>query len=385
MKIVHVVEPLAGGMVTFIKTLVDNLAEDFHIIIHGERENVTPFVTVRKQFSQQNVKFVRWYSAQRKLSPQKDINAFLELYSIIKRLKNNNSVDIVHLHCSKGGFIGRVVCRLLGLQNAVIYTPNGAPFMVGSNCVSNFIYKQLERVGASFGGQVVCCSPSEKESYQLAGIKAITINNGIEYDKIVRSQNLRKKSKVFRIITSGRIVDQKNPILFNNIALYFEEFKQFEFIWIGDGTNRDLLTAKNIKITGWLPKDKVNEKIIRADIYLSTANFEGLPFAVLEALALKKPVLLTDCIGNKDLVIKGLNGDVFTNESEAINKILQFYNNRSMLGIMGEHSGLHCKNLFNSKDTYQNYKRLYQKLAFKGSELNMGINEIAWNKMKVVH
>ena len=368
MKIVHVVEPFVGGIVTFINSLVKNLDDDSHIIIHGEREELIPLAVVKKQFSSPNVKFLRWKSAQRSLNPQKDIIAFLELYTILKRLKDSNSIDVVHLHSSKGGFLGRLVCRLLGIQDVVFYTPNGAPFLANESITTNFIYKKLEKLASSFGGQVVSCSPSEQKAYKLAGIESVTINNGIQPKKTTPSKR-RTKDKIFRIVTSGRIADQKNPVLFNKIATYFEEFKQFKFLWIGEGDQRNLLTAKNIQVTGWLAKEELDMVVNDADVYLSTANFEGLPFAVLEALALKKPVLLTDCVGNKDLVMNGLNGDVFKNEDQAINKILHFYNNSSMLNIMGEHSIAHCKTSFDLSDTYKSYRNLYEKasLIHKGS------------------
>jgi len=364
MKIVHVVEPLAGGIVTFIKSLVQNLPYDQHLIVHGEREQVISFADVKKQFVSTNVKFLRWKSAQRSLRFQKDTKAAMELYTILRRLKSNHSVDIVHLHSSKSGFIGRVVCRMLGLQNQVVYTPNGAPFLVGTNHASNFLYKKLEKLAAGFGGQVVCCSASEQYAYKLAGIDALTINNGTFFAKTGTSFTKAKATGKFQVVTSGRIVNQKDPVFFNSIAAYFEEFDQFEFLWIGDGVDRHLLTAKNIRVTGWLDKKSVDNIVFNADMYLSTAHFEGLPFAVLEALALKKPVLLTDCVGNKDLVIKGLNGDLFKNKNEAVNKILQFYNNSSMMGVMGEYSGDYCKNSFAEEDTYCGYKLLYQKAVF---------------------
>ena len=373
MKIVHVVEPFVGGIVTFINSLVKNLDDDSHIIIHGEREELMPLSEVKKQFSSPNVKFLRWKSAQRSLNPQKDIFAFLELYTILKRLKVSDSIDVVHLHSSKGGFLGRIVCRLLGIQDVVFYTPNGAPFLANESLTTNYIYKKLEKIASSFGGQVVSCSPSEQKAYKLAGIDSVTINNGIQPKKVATLSKSRKKDRIFRIVTSGRIADQKNPILFNKIATYFEEFKQFKFLWIGEGNQRNLLTAKNIQVTGWLAKEELDKVVNDADVYLSTANFEGLPFAVLEALALKKPVLLTDCVGNKDLVMNGLNGDVYKNENQAINKILHFYNNSSMLNIMGEHSIAHCKTSFDLSDTYNSYRDLYQKasLIYKGSNIRL--------------
>src|SRR5207237_1093496 len=182
--------------------------------------------------------------------------------------------------------------------------------------ISNFLYKKLEKVASLFGGQVVCCSPSEQKAYEGEGIRAITINNGIPYKKIRGQRRTVKKHSGFVVVTSGRIVDQKNPALFNQIASYFEEFPDFSFLWVGDGDAREMLTAKNIKVTGWLPPAKVNDLVAAADVYISTSRYEGLSFAVLEALAMNMPVLLTDCIGNRDLM-NSLNGAVFTDFNDA--------------------------------------------------------------------
>ena len=81
---------------------------------------------------------------------------------------------------------------------------------------------------------------------------------------------------------------------------------------------------------------------------------------VLEALALKKPVLLSDCIGNRDIVHGGLNGDLFQGEEEAILKILRYYNNRDMLGIMGEYSRELCAQQFDVHTTFNSYRQLYK-------------------------
>lgn len=358
MKIVHVAEAFAGGIVVFVKSLVENLPDDEHIIVHGERAHVTSFTDIRKQFARTNARFVRWHSAQRSIKPSKDFAAFFELYKVLKRLKKQGQIDAVHLHSSKSGFIGRAVCKLLRINN-VIYTPNGAPFLVGTSKFSNYLYKILERLGQGFGGQVVCCSPSEQVEYEKVGIPAITINNGITFDR-VSGYDAEPSNKKFCIVTSGRIINQKNPALFNNIARYFEEFQQFEFLWIGDGPEKALLTASNITITGWLPGEEVARLISSANVYLSTANFEGLPYAVLEALALKKPVLLTDSVGNRDLVKSCLNGDLFKHHAEATVKLLQYFNNASMLNIMGEYSAMHGKESFNVNHTFTRYKHLYE-------------------------
>jgi glycosyltransferase involved in cell wall biosynthesis len=370
MKIVHVAEAFAAGIAVFINSLVENMKDDEHIVIHGEREWVMKSEDVKKIFSTPNVRFIRWPSAARSINPLKDFRAFRELCAFLRELQADGQIDAVHLHSSKSGFLGRVACRAMGVKN-VIYTPNGAPFLVGETWLSNILYKWLEQVGSWFGGSVVCCSLSELKAYQDLGIKATNINNGIAVRStlpgrpdVLRVASAKVGSPVkpgpeFRVITSGRIAPQKDPSLFNAIACYFEDWPAFEFIWVGDGEGRPLLTSRNIQVTGWLPRDNARALITGADVYLSTAKFEGLSFAGLEALDLQKPMLLTDCIGNRDLAGKGSNGDLFRSENDAIVKILRYFNNRLMLPIMGMHSKQLCAEEFNVRDTYSQYRELY--------------------------
>jgi len=79
MKIVHVVEPFASGIATFVRSLVENLQDDLHIIVHGEREYVMKSAEVKQYFPKDNVRFIRWKSAQREINIRKDTVAFMEL------------------------------------------------------------------------------------------------------------------------------------------------------------------------------------------------------------------------------------------------------------------------------------------------------------------
>lgn len=360
MKIVHVVEPFASGIAVFVQSIVQNLPDDYHTVIHGEREQVMRFAEVKKYFPEDNVQFIRWQSAQRNLSVVKDLAALIELCGLLKKLKKQNMADAVHLHSSKSGFLGRLACRLTRITN-VIYTPNGAPFLLSNIKAINFFYKLFEKLGSAFGGSVVCCSRSELEAYQKLGIKALNINNGIAVKTTSHIPPVSAGSTKFRILTCARIVSQKNPELFNAIAGYFSDFDQFEFVWVGDGEERHQLTSPNIIITGWLSPPEARKLITCSSLYLSTSHYEGLSFSVLEALALQKTVLLKDCIGNRDIVRKGLNGDLFQNAQEAVVKIFQYFNNPAMLNVMGEYSMRLCKEEFNVHATCALYRSLYQR------------------------
>lgn len=333
------------------------MPDDVHIIVHGERKQEIAASEVKKTFPQKNIRFIRWRSAQRSVHPLKDFLALSELYKIIRRLKRKNMLDAVHLHSSKSGLLGRVACRMAGVEN-VVYTPNGAPFLAGGNALSNYFYQQLEKLGNGFGGKVICCSESELDAYKKLGINAGFVNNGITLQQSETRPETWEKGR-FRIITSGRIVNQKNPVLFNAIATYFQEFEDFEFVWAGDGEDRSVLTANNIRVTGWLKREEVKALVAQSNVYLSTSLYEGLSFAVLEALSLKKPMLLSNCVGNSDVVKRGLNGDLFNNETEAIIKILSYYNNREMLHIMGDFSHQICRDDFDAQQNLMTYRKIY--------------------------
>jgi glycosyltransferase involved in cell wall biosynthesis len=357
MTIVHVVEPFAAGVAVFVKYLTETLPEDLHLIIHGERKEVASAEVVKKTFSGPNVRFIKWQSAQRSINPFKDFFALMELCKILKRLKNKDLVDCVHLHSAKSGLLGRIACRILGIKN-VFYTPNGAPFLSSRTVLSKHFYREVEKFGNRLGGKVVCCSVSELKAYLGLGINATHINNGIRLEDKAQTNSVKRNER-FRIITTGRIIAQKNPSLFNSIATYFSEFDQFEFIWAGDGEDRQVLTAKNISVTGWLNQNEIKRLVSDSNIYLSTALYEGLSFGVLEALTLNKPVLLSHCVGNMDAVKNGINGDLFKTQTEAIVKIIQYHNNRDMLQLMGDFSKSICETEFNVKDNFSSYRELY--------------------------
>lgn len=355
MRIVHVVEPFASGVVTFVKSLVEHLPEDYHIVIHGERPEVMERAEVKKLFPPHQVKFIHWKSAQRGLHLVKDARAMFELYNILKRFR---TVEVVHLHSSKSGFIGRLVCRWLKIRN-VIYTPNGAPFLMQQGKFKQLLYKRLERIGHSFGGKVVCVSASEADAYKQLGIDASYINNGTTLPFVTNQFAAASQQNKFVIAFSGRILAQKNPRRFNTIAQQFLHDPTVEFVWIGDGELKHELSSPNIRITGWLTEEEVKNELAKASMYLSTADYEGLSFGVLEAMALGKPLILSNCTGNKDIIHYGVNGDLFETTAQACTQIYYYINNPSMLDAMGSYSKDLCKTEFNAASSAGNYRLAY--------------------------
>lgn len=354
MKIVHVMECFAGGTFNFLVDLTNELSNEEHIVIYGTNRENTP--KNFKDLFNKNVKFIKWKTAQREMKPLKDIKALWELYTILKKI---DGIDVIHLHSSKAGFLGRIVSFLLGKSSKTIYTPHAISFLrLDVSPKKRKIFIWMEKFASLFGGKIVACSQSEKEAIEEQDIKNVTfINNGIKPLKIEKKENISNK---ITIISVGRLSIQKNPKLFNDIALEFIDNHNIQFIWCGDGELKSELTSSNVKCTGWIERKELENYLANADIYLSTALWEGLPLSVLEAMSIGLPLVLSNCVGNRDLVED--NGILYNNKIEAIKKINDFRENNNLLIFKGEKSKELFFKEFDLKNMSKKYYFLYRKI-----------------------
>jgi glycosyltransferase involved in cell wall biosynthesis len=100
------------------------------------------------------------------------------------------------------------------------------------------------------------------------------------------------------------------------------------------------------------------------DLYIQPSVSEGLGRSVIEAMCLRKPVVVTDKGGAKELVKEGINGYVVPVKSaKAIaEKIKQCYENRDRLPAMGEKARERILNDFHPQTTIDSTYKLYQNL-----------------------
>lgn len=352
MKIVHVVECFAGGVFSFLSNLTNELDKEEYIVIYGtNRDNIPQNFKERFPLKTQ---FIPWKNAGRSLNPVKDIKALWELYNILKKI---DEIDVIHLHSSKAGFLGRIVSFLLGKSNKTIYTPHAISFLrLDISPKKRKIFIWMEKFASFFGGKIVACSQSEKEAIEEQGIKNVTfINNGIRPLEIEKKENISDK---ITIISVGRLSIQKNPRLFNDIALEFIDKPNIQFIWCGDGELKSELTSLNIKCTGWIERKELENYLANADIYLSTSLWEGLPLSVLEAMSIGLPVVLSDCVGNKDLVDN--NGFLYKNKKNATNNINELIENKELINKKGYNSKILMDNNFYIKNMAISYLNIYK-------------------------
>lgn len=358
MKVVHVVEPFSSGISTFILQLVRHMSDDQHIVIHGVRDDATQVQSIQAEFPA-NTSFIKWTQGRREISLTGDIRAYRELKKLLRRIKP----DILHLHSSKAGVLGRLAAKMLGYKR-VIYTPNAVSFLrtdVGS--FHRLVYKLMEKVMSWFPGTIISTSQGELTALKSLGIRSTLINNGVDF-----SEYVYEKKPEMTVVTCGRVTIQKNPEQFNLIARAFLHRPEVHFIWIGSGELAHVLDSPNIRMTGWLKPVEVRQEMMGASLYISTSFWEGLSLASLEALAIGLPMLLSNTCGNPDLIER--NGSLFNSTEEAIALFSKLINDYKKLSELSVASREHYSRYFTGETCARNYSGEYLKIVQKNGRSN---------------
>ncbi len=350
-RILFITESLATGVQSYLTDLSNGLAGEFDVYLaYSVRSNQTNGNF--RSFFDSRVHFIEVRNFCRELNPVSDIRAFFE----IRRIAQSVKPDIIHLHSSKAGALGRFAFN--GRKVPLFYTPHGYSF-VAEECgrLRKFIYRTIEWICARRKCTTIDCGKGEYEDTLRLTERCICINNGINIEQI---ENIVSSSAVeehpFTVYTLGRICYQKDPFVFNRIA---ESLPDVNFLWIGDGELRDELKSPNIRVTGFLDRKKALETALGCDCFLFTSFGEALPMSLLESMYLRKPCVVSDVKGNHDVVKDGISGYLCKSVDDyvcAIRKV-QSSDNTDLT----ENAFSDILNEYNTRVMCEKYREVYMK------------------------
>lgn len=348
-KVLHIVEAFGGGVFTFLVDLANATCDEYEVVLACSIRPQTPMDY--KSYFNKKVRIIELQSGTRDISLLEDLKSFIE----IKRLIKNEKPDIVHLHSSKSGFLGRMACNEKKMK--VLYNPHGFSFLKQDESnIKKGIYKGLEYIAAKKCGSIIGVSKGEYEEALKLSKKSYLINNGIDTTKLPKLEEKKIDINNLKICTIGRVSYQKNPAMFNDIA---KNLKNIKFTWIGDGELRNELSSSNIDITGWKEKDKALEIMNDSDVFLLTSLWEGLPIALLEAMQYKKVCIVSNCIGNRDVIVNGQNGFIANNASEYIKVINELIERKINITKITVNAKKDILQKYNFNIVAEQYKKLY--------------------------
>lgn len=297
---------------------------------------------------------------------QISIKDFLLLFKLFYyRFKYNP--DIVHLHSSKMGALGRIAFS----RKKTVYTVHG--FDSIRKAFKKYLF--LEKILKNKTACIVGVSKYDVECLKEEGIEqnVAMVYNGIhDYasdskdipfpEQFVKLEDIKKKyTKVMMCIS--RISKQKKFDLFLEVA---EQMPQYAFVWIGNKEDVPNLPS-NVFCLGEC--HSAHRCLDYADIFILPSNYEGMPVSVIEALSYGKPVVAS-FVGGLPEMLNGENGFAVDNNVdsfvEKINFILR--SEKDVYSRMSSEARRTYENHFTIDKMIEGYEDIYRMIISKNKK-----------------
>lgn len=288
----------------------------------------------------------------RELSPLHDLKAFFALKKYFKAGK----FDVVHTHSSKAGILGRLAARAAGVP-VVVHTVHGQAFHPYQSKLKNRLFIFLERFAAKYCDKIYAVAQAMIDQCVEAKVapreKYMVVYSGMDttaFDSAVREKTLREKlgipENAQTICTVARLFHQKGyEFVIPAAEKVLEKNPDVHFLFVGDGPMYDELNSylksknidKNFHFAGLVPPSEVCRYIAQSDLLWHLSLHEGLPRAVVQALATGIPAIGFALDGTPEVIINGETG--YTTAAEDVEAVtdrtLELFQNDDLRRSMG--------------------------------------------------
>ena len=355
LRILQLTEAFEGGVFTSLTRTASVLAERGHDVhLAFSRRGNTP-TDVAAHVPQSVV--LHELAMGRAIDPRADWRGFVAVRALLRAL----NPDIVHLHSSKAGVLGRAAARSCGLAARTFYSPRGLSFLQQDHSAgARLAFHVIEWAAARLGGTVVACSASERGlvDRRLRPRQVALVENAVDVDAI--PVRVAREDEGVIVGIAGRITYARNPELFAAIAARLAR-PGVEFRWIGGGeaSGRAALEAAGVVVTGWLPRRDALVAMTDLDIYLHPSRWEGMPVALIEAQVAGLPAVATDVVGNRDVIKSGATGYLGHDVDTLAAALSTLIADRALRERMGTRARAEALPRFNVQRLGDDLERLY--------------------------
>lgn len=260
-------------------------------------------------------KGIRYYQMDFSRSPfniQKNIAAYKQMYSLVRKER----FDLVHCHTPVASAIARVVAHKLHVKT--IYTAHGFHFYKGASWKSWMFFYPVEKFLSHWTDVLITIN---KEDYQRAkknfcAKKVVYVPGvGVDTDKFhsflidtdAKRRELGVSNTDIMFLSVGELSHRKNHEV---VIRAIKELNNpdIKYFICGKGELEGYLInlikesglESQVKLPGY--RTDVSELCQAADLFVFPSRQEGLPVALMEAIACQTPVLCSNIRGNTDLV-----------------------------------------------------------------------------------
>ena len=293
LRILHVITRInQGGTARWLDVLVEEQKRAGHevVILAGEVQSAEDEDEIAY-----SLPVVKIPSLGRRISPARDLRSLEALTLQFRRLKP----DLINTHTSKAGALGRLANYALGpWRPTLVHTIHGHLLSGFAGTMGTMAIRETERALGRMSDGIICVGPTAHGGIVEAGIgrgrPVADILPGARNIQLLTRSDARSRLGIpqddYVVTWMGRLTRQKNPQLALDTASLMPETT---WVIAGDGDLRSLIqdgAPPNVRVVGWSDPGLV---LGAADAYVHTADWEGFPYSVVEALQVGLPVVST--------------------------------------------------------------------------------------------
>ena len=300
-----------------------------------------------------------------------------KVWSQVRKIITEENIDLIHAHGTRANSNTFYAAKKNGIP--LVYTVHGWSFHPDQQPVVKLIRSLSERFLVKKADQTICVSQSNlregKSKFPMP--RALVIVNGINQVKFNPDQEYKNVRAEFGIAGDeilvgyiARITAQKEPLNFLRAIAKVPATEKIKFLIVGDGDLKVqmLQLAESLDLGQRVIfenfRDDIPAILHAIDIFCLPSLWEGLPIALLEAMAMRKAIIATAIDGTRDLVTHGKNGLLIpTSAPDAIAEaILKLASDHQLRELLGKEAGALIKAQFDIGTMTRKVEAVYQNL-----------------------
>ena len=266
----------------------------------------------------------------------------------LRRIIREVRPDVVHLHCAKAGLVGRLVLRG---SVPTVFSPHAWSFFAVDGMMRRAVLG-WERFAARWTAATVCVSAAERRTGETAGISGRlevlpneVSTSAVQIALAERRSTLREKLEVRGplAVCTARLTRQKGQdVLIEAWPAVREALEGAELVLVGDGPGRAGLAAAagpGVRLVGAADRTSALRWMHAADVVVCPSRWEGMSLVPLEAMALGRPLVVTDVDGMAEAVPAGAAWTIAPDDvaalAEAVSEVLGDPDKAATAGRLG--------------------------------------------------
>ena len=277
-----------------------------------------------------------YYNVPFERNPLKPGN--LKAYKELKHIIDEGEYDIIHCHTPVGAMLTRLAAKQARKQGTkVFYTAHGFHFYKGAPVINWILYYPVEKWLSRYTDVLITINKEDYERAKTfkAGKVCYVPGVGIDLKKFnagyVNKEQKRKEIGVsaddFVLLSVGELIPRKNHevvIRALSVLKQLDKLNHIEYVICGRGAYETDLkklaegldVADHVHFLGY--RNDISEICNCADLFVFMSHQEGLPVALMEAMACGLPAVCSNIRGNTDLIEDGVTGLLANNTPEEV-------------------------------------------------------------------